>query len=296
MNLTRYKNHIHLHFIVFLYGFTAIIGKLIDLEAMSIVLYRMTFAALGLYLFILFRKNSMNMKLIDFLKVIGVGLVVGLHWVTFFHAIKISNISVTLGCLASTTLLTSFLEPVIEKKRIFWVEVLLGLLIIIGLYLIFQFEARYSMGIIVALISAAAAGLFTVFNKTLIRKHNANVISFYEMIAGAAGVAIYMGFTNNLTVEKLSVNWVDLMWLVVLAIICTSYAFAATIEVMKELSAYFVVLSINLEPVYGIIMAFFIFGESEQMTAGFYLGTGVILFAVFSYPFLKRMFKRQMTA
>lgn len=293
MNLVKYKNHITLHFIVFLYGFTAILGKLITIDALPIVFYRMFLASLALFFFLKFRKTSFVLPFKSLLKVIGVGFIVGLHWVCFFHAVKISNVSVTLGCMAATTLMTSFIEPLITRRRIFWLEVLIGFIIIIGLYLIFQFETRYTMGIIVALIAAFTAGTFTVFNKSLIAKYNANVISFYEMLAGFFGVGIYMFITQDITYEYLAFNKYDLVWVIILGVICTAYAFAATIEVMKELSAYFVVLSINMEPVYGIILAFFIFGDSEKMTIGFYLGTLIILAAVFAYPFLSNYLKKR---
>ena len=165
------KNHLKLHFVVFIYGFTAILGKLITLPAAEMVWYRMliAFAALGLYLN--YKNRSVVYPRRAILQMVGVGLVVAFHWITFFHAVKISNVSVTLGCLASTTLFASILEPLIVKRRVKWLEVVIGLVIIAGLYLIFQFEFRYKLGIFTALTSAFLAGLFTVLNKTFISKY-----------------------------------------------------------------------------------------------------------------------------
>jgi drug/metabolite transporter (DMT)-like permease len=202
-------------------------------------------------------------------------------------------VSVTLGCLASTTLFTSILEPIILRRRVIWLEVIIGLLIIAGLYLIFQFEFRYKMGIITALTSAFLAGLFTVLNKGFIDKHHPVSISFYEMVSGFICITFFLFFTGafdtGIPVPTLS----DSLWLLALGVVCTAYAFVVAVKVMKVLSAFTVVLSINLEPVYGIIMAFFIFKDSEFMSGGFYAGTFIILAAVFLYPVISR--KRRIT-
>lgn len=287
------KNHLKLHFVVFIYGFTAILGKLITLPAAEMVWYRMliAFAILGLYL--TYKKQSVVYSGRVILKMVAVGLIVALHWITFFHAVKISNVSVTLGCLASTTLFTSILEPIIVKRRVKWLELVIGLVIIGGLYLIFQFEFRYKLGILTALTSAFLSGLFTVLNKTFITKYHPVTISFYEMGSGFVGITLFLllsgGFTSNF-VAPATLDW---LWLAILGVVCTAYAFVVSVDVMKVLSAYSVVLSVNMEPVYGILMAFFIFKDSEFMSAGFYIGTLVILSAVVLYPFLDRKLSKR---
>ncbi|MGQ7871135.1 DMT family transporter [Sunxiuqinia sp. sy24] len=287
------KNHLKLHFVVFIYGFTAILGKLITLPAAEMVWYRMliAFAALGLYLN--YKNRSVVYPRRAILQMVGVGLVVAFHWITFFHAVKISNVSVTLGCLASTTLFASILEPLIIKRRVKWLEVVIGLVIIAGLYLIFQFEFRYKLGILTALTSAFLAGLFTVLNKTFISKYNPVVISFYEMGSGFVGITLFLLMSGRFSSGFVAPTTPDWLWLVILGIVCTAYAYVVSIDVMKVLSAYSVVLTINMEPVYGILMAFFIFKDSEYMSGGFYIGTLVILSAVVLYPFLdKKLNKR----
>jgi drug/metabolite transporter (DMT)-like permease len=285
---TLLKNHIKLHFVVLIYGFTAIIGKLITLPAAEMVWYRMFIAFAALGFFILVKGLSISYPPRVIVQIVGVGIIVAFHWITFFHAVKISNVSVTLGCLASTTLFTSLLEPIIFRRRMVWLEVSIGLLIIIGLYLIFQFEFRYKWGIITALTSAFLAALFTVLNKTFIPKFNPVTISFYEMLSGFLSITIFLWLTNSLKEGLPIPGLMDGIWLLILGIICTAYAFVMAIDVMKVLSAYTVVLTINMEPVYGIIMAWFIFKDSEFMSFGFYAGTLIILGAVFLYPYLQK--------
>ena len=278
------SSHLKLHFVVLIYGFTAILGKLISMPASQLVWYRMLIALIAFFFFIRWKKTDLSISIEQFFKLFGIGIIVALHWITFFGAIKISNVSVTLGCLATATLFTSLLEPFFFRKRINAIEVIVGLLIILGLYLIFRFETRYSLGIIIALISAFLAGLFTVINKKMVMHQKASVISFYEMLGGLTGITIYLllfGSDDSLLTLP---SPIDCIYLLVLGTICTAYAFAVQVDVMKHLSAYIVALTINLEPVYGIIMAYFIFGETEHMTEGFYFGTAIILFSVLGFP------------
>lgn len=285
---TLFKNHLKLHFVVLLYGFTAILGNLISLPAPQLVWYRMfiAFAVLGGFIWV--KRIPVAIGHRQILKIMGVGLVVAFHWITFFHAVKISNVSVTLGCMASVTLFASFLEPIIFKKRIKWIEVFIGLLIVGGLYMIFQFEMHYWQGIITALLSAFLAGLFTVLNKSFINKHYPVTISFYEMISGFISIGIFLLVTDVLPFDLLMPTSTDVLYILILGVVCTAYAFVVAVDVMKVLSAYSVVLAINMEPVYGILLAFFIFGKSEFMSMGFYAGTIVILAAVFLHPILER--------
>ena len=286
------RSHLKLHFIVVILGFTAILGKFITLPAPQLVLYRMVIAVITFYIYLKWYKTDLKISRKQFWNYFGTGIIVAVHWITFFGAIQISNISVTLGCFASTTLITSFLEPFFFRKKINTIEVIIGLMIILGLYLIFRFETRFYLGIIVALVSALLAALFTVLNKKLIIHQKATVISFYEMIGGVAGITIYLLVKDWSKNPFFIPTKTDLICLLILGIICTSYAFTMQVALMKHLSAYVVSLTINLEPVYGIIMAYFIFGESEHMTVGFYFGTLIILMSVIGYPiygYLKKM-------
>ena len=278
------RSHLKLHFIVLIYGFTAILGKLISLPATQLVWYRMLIAVITFYIFLRWNKTDLTISRKQFFKLFGIGMIVALHWITFFGAIKISNVSVALGCLATTTLFTSLLEPFFFRKRINAVEVIVGILIIIGLYLIFRFETRYTSGVIVALVSAFLAGLFTVINKKMVVHQKASVISFYEMSGGLTIISIYLLFSGWGNAPLSLPSPIDFVYLLALGTICTAFAFAVQVDIMKHLSAFVVALTINLEPVYGIVMAYFLFGETEHMTGGFYIGTAIILASVLGYP------------
>jgi drug/metabolite transporter (DMT)-like permease len=288
--IRQFGLYAHLHFIVILLGFTAILGALISIDAVSLVWYRMFFAFIGLAIYIKIRKIGFRINYKEQIYLYLIGVIVALHWITFFHAIKVSNVSVTLGVFASTTLFTSFLEPILQKRRLFWLEIIIGLVIIAGIYLIFQYEFQYVEGILFSLLSAFLNGLFVVLNRNISRRWNPAVISFYEMIGGFLAITIYLLVISRLNFQLISINKSDLFLILILSFVCTSYAFTAIVEIMKVLSAYTVVLAINLEPVYGIILALLFFGATEQMSVGFYAGTMIIIVAVFSYPWLRKQF------
>jgi len=252
----------------------------------------MLFASVFLFFIIRFKKISLKIPKKEIIINLLVGFIVAVHWLTFFHAIKVSNVSVTLACLSTTTLFTGIVEPLVIKRKFYWLEALLGVFIIIGLFLIFQFEIRYKWGIIFSLISAFLAGVFNVINKKLTPGKNADTISFYEMLGGFFVVSIYMLFFTHFNIQKLNISATDFLYLLILGSVCTAYAFTSIIELMKKISAYLVILSINLEPVYGVIMAYFIFGASEYMTTGFYIGTIIIISCVFMYHPLMRLFHK----
>lgn len=286
--------YLKLHLIVIIYGFTAILGKLIELPAVELVWYRMLLAIVTFYIYLKFKREDVSVPRRALLRFFLVGVIIAVHWVTFFGAIKLANVSVALGGFATTTLFTSLLEPFFHRKRINIFEVMIGLVIISGIYLIFRFETRYTLGFLVALLSAFLAGLFTVMNKKLIVNHSALQISFYEMIGGWMAITVFMLFTGKgISLPVAVPSQTDWMYLVLLATVCTAYAHKTQVEVMKHLTAFTVTLSINLEPVYGILMAFFIFGETERMTTGFYAGTLVILLSVIGFPLSQYFLRRR---
>ncbi len=288
--------YLKLHLIVLIYGFTAILGKLISLPAFELVWYRMLIAIITFYVYLKFKKENLSVSRKDLWRFFGVGTIIAIHWVTFYGAIKLANVSVALGCFATTALFTSFLEPFFYRKRINYIEVLIGLIIIAGLYLIFRFETRYALGIVVALLSAFLAGLFTVLNKKLVASHRAVKISFYEMIGGLIALTVYMvGSGRGISSPFLIPTYADFFYLILLGTICTAFAHTIQVDVMQHLSAYTVTLTINLEPVYGIVMAFFIFGETERMTTGFYIGTLIILLSVIGFP-MSQYYKKKRKA
>lgn len=284
----KFKNYLHLHFIVFVWGgFTAVLGKLITIDALPLVWYRMFWAAIFVLLFIALRKNNLKVTRKTLFLLLGTGVVIALHWVTFFSAIKVSNVSVALATISSGAFFAAILEPIWYKRKVIWYEIVFGLIVIGGLGLIFNIEASYKEGIILALISAFLATVFSLMNGKLIKEHKPSIISFYELGAGVVFLSIYMLFQGNLTQINFQLSTSDWIYILVLASFCTAYAFIASVKIMKFLSPYTVMLTTNLEPVYGILLAFIIFGDSEKMDPMFYLGAFIILITVIANGVLK---------
>jgi len=232
----------------------------------------------------------------DMIKVTGVGFVIAMHWILFFWSARVSTASVCLAGMATTSLWTAFVEPLFNRTKIKWYEVGLGLMVISGLLVIFSFESGYWLGISMALGSAFLAAIFSVLNGKLAHKHHPYQITFYEMAGACLFTLLFMPiYSNFMTEDGLKLTWVgyDWFWLFILGGVCTVYAFSVSVELMKRLSVFSINLTVNLEPVYGIILAVLIFGESEKMTPQFYLGTGIILVSVLTYPVLNYINKRR---
>lgn len=286
------NNLLKLHFTIFIWGFTAILGALITLKALDLVWYRMLIAAVSMFIYILFRRKKLLIEPLQMLKLLGIGVIVALHWLTFFHSIKVANVAVALVSLSAAALFTSFLEPLLHRRKIFIPDMVAALFIILGIYLIFHFETRYSWGIIVGLISAFMASLFTTINSKQIQNRSAEIISFYEMIGGFLALSLYLFFSGEFANFNFHISASDFGYLLLLGTVCTAMAYVMGVAVMKELSAYTVVLTTNLEPVYGILLAYFIFGDKERMTGGFYIGASLILLTIFCYPIIKKQLNK----
>ncbi len=274
------KSYLHLHLIVFIWGFTAVLGRLISLEALPLVWFRMLFAVGFIAVYIWIKKIPIQVSPKTAVKFLFAGIIIALHWFTFFKAIKVSNISVTLACLATGAFFTSLLEPLFYRKKIVWYEVLFGLLVVVGLYIIFNVETQYIEGIIIALISAFLSALFAVINSKFVKEHNPTLISFYELGGGLVFFSFLLLFTNSSTTTFFKLSSEDLIYLFILSSVCTAYAFIASTAIMKFLSPYTVMLTINLEPIYGIILAVLVYKEKETMSPNFYFGALIILLSV----------------
>lgn len=288
MNSAQQKNLIILHLTVFVWGFTGILGALISINAVQMVWYRVLIASISLLAYFLWRKINLRISKKQFFQFFFTGSIVAIHWIFFFHAIKVANVSVSLICLSSVTLFIAILEPLIKKQTISKGDIFIGLVIIAGIYLIFKFEAKYTTGIIFGLSSALAASLFSTVNSTLVQKTEPSIIGFYELSGAFFWITIYRLVDSSLAKETFTLPAMDWFYLLVLGTICTALAYVAGVGVMRTLSAFRVALITNLEPVYGIILAFIFFGSKEQMTGGFYLGSLLILGAVFLYPIYKK--------
>jgi drug/metabolite transporter (DMT)-like permease len=287
------KPHLNLHFIVFIWGFTAILGALITIPADVLVWYRMFFAGLFLAIYLVIAKKSFKIPITSFFKLVFVGLLIALHWIFFFEAIHVSNVSITLSVFSLGAFFASLLEPLFFGRKVLWYEIFFGLIIIAGLGLILKVEINYLDGMLFALASVILGVLFTLMNGKLIANHYAAVISFYEFLAGMGFISIYFlyqqKFLPNFFVLT-SHNWVLIL---ILASICTAYAFTASVNVMKKLSPYTVMLTTNLEPVYGIILAYLIIGGKEKMSFEFYIGAIIIVITVIANGVIKHYYKRK---
>lgn len=291
------KDYLMLHWIVAIWSVTAILGILISIASIELVFYRTLIASAMLGLIFLWKKTSIKVSKPELVKIIGTGFLISIHWILFFWAARVSTASVCLAGMATTSLWTAFLEPIINKKKIKGFEVFLGLLVISGIYVIFRFEWGYWLGLSMAIASALMGALFSVINGRLTKRHSPYVLTFYEML-GACVFAfmmlpVYAFFfaENGLQLIPAPMDW---LWLLILSGICTVYAFSVSVELMRRISAFAVNLTVNLEPVYGIILAVLILGEREKMTPGFYYGTVIILISVLIYPIYNYILKRRM--
>lgn len=281
------KSHLQLHLIVFIWGFTAVLGRLITLDALPLVWFRMLFAVAFIFIYIRVKKISLKIPPKVILKFLVAGLVISLHWFTFFRAIKVSNVSITLACLSTGAFFTSLIEPIFFGKKVIWYEIFFGLIVVFGLSIIFNVEGNYAEGITLALISAFLSASFSVINSKFVKDYEPTVISFYELSGGVLFFSGFLLFSNSFDVNFFQLTSNDFMYLMILSSICTAYAFIASTAVMKFLSPYTVMLTINLEPIYGIILAVLIFKDKEQMSSEFYIGALIILTTVILNGILK---------
>ena len=286
------KSYLHLHFIVFVWGFTAVLGALITLDALPLVWFRMFIAVAITLIYAAATKTRLKIPVKTLIGFLFAGLVIALHWFTFFQAIKVSNISVTLACMSTGAFFTSLLEPIFFGRKVIFYEVLLGLFTVAGLYIIFHFQGDFLNGILLALSSAFLSATFSIINGKYAKEYNPVIISFYELLGGVFFFSGYLLFSGSFTVSFFAVSANDWLWLFILGSFCTAYAFIASVQVMKFLSPYTVMLTINMEPIYGIILAVLVFNDKEKMSSTFYLGAAIILTTVIINGILKNRTKK----
>ncbi len=287
------KAYIQLHICVFLWGFTAILGKVISISALPLVWWRVLLTCVAL----IFTKNLFGqLKTIsrrNLLIYAGIGILVSIHWIFFYAAIKASNASVGVLCMAFTPVCTTFIDPFFMKRRIRWYELVLSLIAVLGMYFVVQeVDPKMIIGIGFGLFSAFMAATFSVLNKIYILDADPIPITFIELASGFVFISIVLPFYQYSTPEMqfmpVTMDWI---YLIVLSVGCTAVPFVLSLYSLRYLSAFITNLSINLEPVYGIVLAWLLLGEDKELTPGFYFGVLIILLSVFSYPFLKKLSK-----
>jgi drug/metabolite transporter (DMT)-like permease len=291
MQKDKLGSYLNLHLIVFIWGFTAVLGALISINADALVWYRMLFASVFLLLFIVSKKKSFYVPPKEFVKLIFVGFLIAIHWIFFFKAIHISNVSITLAVFSLGAFFASLLEPLFYGRKVLWYEVFFGLVIIAGLGIILQVEMNYFEGMMYALVSVIVGVLFTLMNGKLTDRHESSVITFYEFLAGVIFISIYFLIENKFDADFFTLSTNDWILLLILSSVCTAYAFTASVKVMRILSPYTIMLTTSLEPVYGIILAYFILGGKEKMSFEFYIGALLIVLTVILNGVVKHYYR-----
>ncbi len=281
MQKDSYKSLIHLHFLIFLWGFTSIFGALIDLNPLLIVWLRLSIAAVLIFIFLfIFYKDALKFGNLSILKFLLGGFLISIHWYLFFYSIKISSISLTLSILSTASLMASFLEPLLYKRPFMIHELLFGLIAIVGLLIIFGIQSESYFAIFISLVCTLLSVLFSLLNGYLIKKHSSFQISFYEIIFGLFVISVIIFFSDTKLSLLKSINSSNWIYIFILGSLCTAYAFVASTHILKFITPYTMMMSLNLEPVYGIFFSLIILGEKEYMDSQFYIGALIILLGV----------------
>ncbi|WP_246361465.1 DMT family transporter [Moheibacter lacus] len=276
-----------LQFIVLLWGFTGVLGKLIEVEAVPLVWYRVLVAALVLFFILKIRKIDLKLNTRDFAMLLGIGVIIGLHWMAFFGAIKVSNVAVALSTLSTGALFSAFLEPLFFKRKIILSEIILAVIVSGCILLIYNASPDYWLGIVLGVICSFLSALFSVLNGKIHTRFPSQKIMFYEMLGGWLVVCLFLPFFGGFS-TLVDVSWKDLGLLILLGSLFTAYPMIESVNLMKYISPFTLLLNVNLEPVYGIIIAYLIFGESEKMTPLFYIATVIMVLAILVNGLLKK--------
>jgi len=272
---------------VLILGLTGIFGKLISLSALHLVWYRMLIAFIALFIFLSIKKDLLKINKYDFLKILGVGGLVTIHWLCFFQSIKVSNVSIAVVCLATSSLFSAIIEPIFFKRKLLLYEVFLGIIVLIALAFVMGAEKQYLWGYIYGILAALLGTLFTLFNAKYIKRVGAAKITMIEMLSGVMIISLLFIFKGDYTVFNTSLSYDDLLYLIILGVLCTAMVFVWMTEIMRHISPYSLIMAINLEPIYSIIIAVIIFGNDEIMSMSFYLGSCVVIGTVFLESYLK---------
>ncbi|HEY9008624.1 MAG TPA: DMT family transporter [Ohtaekwangia sp.] len=287
------NDYFKLHFIVFLWGFSAVIGKLVSIPAVEMVFYRAILAVIGMGIVIFVTKGTFSVTSHQLIRLLLIGTIVAVHWMAFFGSARVSNVSVSLVGFATNSLWAALLEPWFNRTRVKKFELLLGLVVIFGLYIIFSFDFHYKAGLLLSILAGFTSALFSVFNAKVVRSIPTFTITFYEMMGVFISIGIFLPFYKQIApghTLHLIPSLTDWLCIAVLAGVCSVYAYSVAVELMKKISVFLLQLTLNLEPVYGIVMAVIVFKDKEKMGLNFYIGTLIILAAVAAYPVLKRKF------
>ena len=284
--LKKYKLS-SLHLMVLILGFTGILGKLISLEAIHLVWYRMGIAFLSLAAFLFIKKQLFSINRKDFIGILGVGALVTIHWLCFFKSIKVSNVSVAVVCMATSSLFSAIIEPILFKRKLLIYEIIMAIIVFIALAFMMGIETQYVTGYFYGITAALFGTLFTLFNAKYIKRVGAAQITMIEMLSGIIIISCWLLFYEDYTVFTSFLSIQDFAYLILLGTLCTAIVFVWMTEIMRHITPYSLIMAINLEPIYSIALAIIIFGNNEIMSSSFYIGSGIIITVVFLEGYLK---------
>jgi len=287
-NLIEKHKNISLHLMVVILGITGILGKLITLNAIHLVWYRMLIAFIALLLFLAYKKQLFSISKKDFFGLLGVGALVTIHWLCFFKSIKVSTVSVAVVCLATSSLFSALIEPILFKRKLLLYEVIMGVVVIAALAYVLDAEIQYIDGYMYGILAAFLATLFTLFNAKYINKVDAAQITMIEMLAGVIIISSIFLFKQDFSIFNTTIAANDFIYLIILGTLCTAMVFVWMIEIMRHITPFSLIMAINLEPIYSIVLALIIFGESELMSTSFYIGSSIIIAVVYLESYLKK--------
>lgn len=278
---------LRLHLMIFLWGFTAIIGKLILLNSLSMVWYRTTMAAIILFIYGIYTKTLLKTSIRHIVNFLFFGSIIAIHWYFFFLSIKVSNISIGLSTISTGALFTALLEPIFFKRKIKLYEIHLSIIITICMIILFKAEIKYFEGIIYGLIASILSSLFSVINGKIVNHSNSITILFYELLGGVFILSCFICFNHSAYIDLFKISWLDFTYLILFSSLFTAYPMLESIRLMKVITPFTLTLTVNLEPIYGVIFAYFIFGKSEEMSLTFYIICLIMILSIFINQYYK---------
>jgi drug/metabolite transporter (DMT)-like permease len=272
---------IKMHLAVFLWGFTGVLGRAITLQEYPLVWYRTMITATIFVIILFYRKEFIKITGRELLRFMGIGTIIAIHWVAFYGSIKYANASIALTCLATAGIFTAILEPIVLKVKFNVKELIIGFIALIGMYSIYHFEVQYAFGIMLGIFASILSAVFTILNKKIIHKYPSRLVAFYEIGSGflflTLFLPVYLYLQPNVSFVPIHYDWI---WLLILSLCCTVWGQSLALSALKKLSSFTTVLMVNLEPVYGILLAMLIYHENKDLGIGFYLGILLIAFSV----------------
>lgn len=293
------KHYWLLHFIVFIWGFSPVLGRIItdhNVTTWQLVWFRIVITVIAMFIYLKIAKQSLEVSRKNLLKLTGIGLIILVHWLAFYGAIEVSNINVTMVAFSTGTLFSSIIEPILYKRRMRMYEIFIGCIIIAAIALIFSIETQYWLGILLGIFAAFTSSLFSVLNGLMVKDLKSGTISFYELTTAIIGYTIYLAATGSFNEQFFTMDNTAVIAVVALSLVCTVFPFLTSVNLARYISPYTIVLIVNLETVYAIIWAILFFGENKEVKPTFYIGVFIILLAIFLNSYLKQVTEKREAA